>query len=158
MVGGGNRKNTGEIANHLSIDLFPLPRRPASSLQEAERAAVVFLSAQTPVITDSIRIPFPAWKQLTTVRTSAPNWSCLATPVPKRKQESQAGESDRKQQREWGWQRSNGEQRDLGSGSKHWEAPQVLRTPLPSFLFALLGILISQPWRFFSFKPLTSNP
>lgn len=43
-----------------SIDLFPLSRSPASSLQEAERAAVVFLSAQTPVITDSIRIPFPA--------------------------------------------------------------------------------------------------
>ena len=37
MVGEENRKNTGDTANHLSIDLLPLSRSAASSLQEGKR-------------------------------------------------------------------------------------------------------------------------
>lgn len=92
--------------------------------------AVVFLSAQTPVITGSIRLPVPMWKLLTTARTSAPDWSCLATQSPEKKAE----ELDRKGQREWACQRQ-----EIGANSlRHRLQTQGSFTsplhPLPSML------------------------
>lgn len=118
-------------------------------------AAVVLLSAQTPVITGSIRLPSPAWKLLSTVRTSAPNRSCLATQSPEKK----AKEPDRKQQREWAWQRNNQGQRASGISSKHWAPFRILRTlpPQPPVALAVLGNPVSQCWSFFPFKSLTSH-
>ena len=78
-----------------------LPRLDISfplSLGGNKGGAVIFFSAQTPVITGSIELPVPAWRLLTTERSSAPDPSCLATLSPKkrgRKQRSQTGKRGR---------------------------------------------------------------
>lgn len=65
-----------------------------------EVTAVVFLPAQTPIITGSIKLPGPVWRLLAGVRTSATDQSCLATQGPEKKARKQ-----REGQREVGWQR-----------------------------------------------------
>lgn len=72
----------------------------------------------------SIKLPVLAQRLLTTVRISAPLWSCLATQGPQKK----AKEPDRKGQREGGLPE---EQRALSAGSKCRAASQVLRISPP---------------------------
>lgn len=109
---------------------FSVPGR--QEWDEGEVAGVVFLSAQTPVILSSIKLPVLAWKLLTTVRTSAPVWSCLSN-SESWKESKKAKEPDRKGQREGGLpeEGDNQEQRALSAGSKHRAASQVLRTSPP---------------------------
>lgn len=121
LIGEESRKEEDEIANGLDKALFPFPSLsfPLSlggDDRVREAVAVVFLSAQTPVITGSIKLPVPAWRLLTTVRTSAPVWSCLATWSPEKK----AKETDQKGQWEGGLaeEGDNQEQRALSTGSK----------------------------------------
>lgn len=114
-------------------------------------ATVVFLSAQTPVITGSIRLPFPAWELLTTVRTSVPNWSCLATQSPEKKARKPKSKTENSRGSRPGREiiRDKEFQREAQNTGQRFRSSGLLHPVILSCYH-----LISQHWRFFPLQPI----